>query len=329
MTVSTVHKVDPVPTDEEEIRKVLVEARRLAIELEPLYEWDDLCEIIQNCRLAELDRHPTLETLYAGTFNPLLKRHYGTTEAYLRLQLGWPAQEAKTEKQDEEEYWTRAGTTNVRRNDWPYAIPKDVQHWVVWVPLPLFHPLLCKPAPSTSSASSSVAPSGTVTPSGPSRTNPLAVIGETRSASTFPEAGQQPPSHSLANRLAASSKTPRGVTKTLPVEDASAIAPTKGTWDWVSRNGLGGLTGAAAERFRARYGEGIGAVRDEEDVARAAEGDGYREEEGPEREIRAFVEKRWRVEEGWETAWFANPPGLQSVPGLAHFHVLARKSVSR
>lgn len=78
-------------------------------------------------RLAELDRHPDLEALYAGTFNPLLKRHYGTTEAYLRRQLGWPAQEATDEKQDREQFWTRGATTNVRRNDWPYAIPKDVQ----------------------------------------------------------------------------------------------------------------------------------------------------------------------------------------------------------
>lgn len=85
------------------------------------------CPPFNSSRLAELDRHPTLEQLYAGRFNPLLKQHYGTTESYLRLQLGWPAQEAKDERQDEQEYWTCGATTNVRRNDWPYAIPKDVQ----------------------------------------------------------------------------------------------------------------------------------------------------------------------------------------------------------
>lgn len=31
-----------------EIQAVLTEARELAIRLDPLYEWDDLCEIIQN-----------------------------------------------------------------------------------------------------------------------------------------------------------------------------------------------------------------------------------------------------------------------------------------
>jgi hypothetical protein len=62
------------------------------------------------------------------------------------------------------------------------------------------------------------------------------------------------------------------------------------------------------------------------------------------REVRGFVERRWR-EKQWETAWFVNPPvsllnapflpcldidfllmqRLQSIPGLAHIHVFARK----
>jgi len=40
-------------------------------------------------------------------------------------------------------------------------------------------------------------------------------------------------------------------------------------------------------------------------------------------EIESFVKRRWN-EEDWETAWFVNPPRLQSVPGLAHIHVFAR-----
>ncbi|PSR71994.1 hypothetical protein PHLCEN_2v12204 [Hermanssonia centrifuga] len=40
-------------------------------------------------------------------------------------------------------------------------------------------------------------------------------------------------------------------------------------------------------------------------------------------EIDVFVRRRW-VESEWETAWFVNPPRLQSVPGLAHIHVFAR-----
>ncbi|KAI0916952.1 hypothetical protein AcW2_007210 [Taiwanofungus camphoratus] len=40
-------------------------------------------------------------------------------------------------------------------------------------------------------------------------------------------------------------------------------------------------------------------------------------------EVNQFVKGRWKESE-WETAWFVNPPRLQSVPGLAHIHVFAR-----
>jgi hypothetical protein len=44
------------------------------------------------------------------------------------------------------------------------------------------------------------------------------------------------------------------------------------------------------------------------------------------REIDGFVKRRW-VETEWETAWFVNPPRLQSVRGLAHIHVFAKKKL--
>ena len=170
------------------------------------------------------------------------------------------------------------------------------------MPLPLFHPLLCKAAPPTSSASSSAAPSGTATPSGPSRTNPLATVPLNNTEKGDAEAGSAatatPTSDSLAKRLVNDSSRPRPASKKLPAPEPGAVAPTKGTWDWVSRNGLGGLTGQAADRFRARYGE-----EDSWVLEQGAE-QPYREEEGPEREIRAFVEKRWRIDDGWETAWY-------------------------
>ena len=39
-------------------------------------------------------------------------------------------------------------------------------------------------------------------------------------------------------------------------------------------------------------------------------------------EMHGFVHRRWP---GAVTLWFANPPSLQSVPGLAHFHVLVKE----
>ncbi|GAA5906288.1 hypothetical protein JCM6882_002693 [Rhodosporidiobolus microsporus] len=291
--------------DDARIRQVLEEAKELHASLEPLYTWDELVELIGSCNLAVLSRQPAFESLYASTFNPLVKSVYGKMEIYLRKQLGWTA----GAEEEGKEYWERGARTNVRRNDWPYGVPRDVSHWVVWVPLPLFHPALCTPSatprsltplpPFLSTTSSSASPlpspsaSGTSTPSGPSSTNPLAL----------------PHAHGTA-----------------------AVAPTKGTWDWVSRNGLSGLTGRAEGRWRdiklRRSLSGSGDPGEGEGEQGGGEGaeQEYEETDGPEREIAAFVRGRWRAEEGWETAWFANPPSLQSVPGLAHFHVLARKT---
>lgn len=41
-------------------------------------------------------------------------------------------------------------------------------------------------------------------------------------------------------------------------------------------------------------------------------------------EFNVFVKNQW-PEDTWECAWFVNPPRLQSVPGLAHIHVFARR----
>ncbi|KAI0357535.1 hypothetical protein OH77DRAFT_1422399 [Trametes cingulata] len=41
-------------------------------------------------------------------------------------------------------------------------------------------------------------------------------------------------------------------------------------------------------------------------------------------EIETFIKRRWNERE-WETAWFVNPPRLQSVPELTHIHVFARR----
>ncbi|KAI0270026.1 hypothetical protein BC834DRAFT_819846 [Gloeopeniophorella convolvens] len=40
-------------------------------------------------------------------------------------------------------------------------------------------------------------------------------------------------------------------------------------------------------------------------------------------EVHKFILATWGERE-WETAWFVNPPRLQSVPALAHIHVFAR-----
>ncbi|KAJ4482328.1 hypothetical protein J3R30DRAFT_2159166 [Lentinula aciculospora] len=42
------------------------------------------------------------------------------------------------------------------------------------------------------------------------------------------------------------------------------------------------------------------------------------------RHVQEYIQRKWKETE-WETAWFVNPPRLQSVPGLAHIHVFAKR----
>lgn len=77
-------------------------------------------------RLERLDRHPTLEAFYRGEFMTLIRKLYGTSEAYLRKQLGWPRPDPREEGR--KAYWEKEDVTVVRRNDLPYGVPKDVMY---------------------------------------------------------------------------------------------------------------------------------------------------------------------------------------------------------
>ncbi|OCH85959.1 hypothetical protein OBBRIDRAFT_797657 [Obba rivulosa] len=133
-------------------------------------------------------------------------------------------------------------------NDWPYSVPPDIEHVLVWTRLPII-------------------PSG-LPPSIAARLHQDGLWGFTGNTSP-------PPSPSL-------------VPEALP-----ALAEWGVTLDKLVRSQRG--------------------TWEEEALVRQAAG-----------EVDAFVRRRWKERE-WETAWFVNPPRLQSVPGLAHIHVFARR----
>ncbi|GAA5912658.1 uncharacterized protein JCM6883_005343 [Sporobolomyces salmoneus] len=272
------------------ISTLLLRAQQLqrTLSSDPIHEtWSSLCEIIDSCRLGELTRHPALEKVYAEEFNPLIRSEFGSVEKYLKSRLNFSPTTSKTTGN---EWWTcplrasdekaREGRENgeemggdgsqarVRVNDWGYSIPSDIQHFVVWVNRPLFHPALCEPAP--------------------------------------------PDDEDNDGNDGSYERTKRRKER------------RKMTWEFVQENGLSGLTGIEPSRTRSRprSDEANGASTlspDEEEKVNNTQ-----TLRGPGREIEKFVRNRWRVEEGFQTAWFANPPRLQSVPGLAHFHVLVR-----
>ncbi|KAJ3009665.1 hypothetical protein NUW54_g2711 [Trametes sanguinea] len=140
----------------------------------------------------------------------------------------------------------------ITMNDWPYSVPPEVEHSLIWSRVPILPPDL--PPPSESKLSARLHQDG--------------LWGFTGSESP-------PPSPS-----------------TLP-ESLGALSEWGITMDKLIRSPRGT---DEEEREIRKYGE----------------------------EIENFIKRRWNERE-WETAWFVNPPRLQSVPELTHIHVFARR----
>ncbi|KAI0631935.1 hypothetical protein C8Q77DRAFT_1122797 [Trametes polyzona] len=141
---------------------------------------------------------------------------------------------------------------SITMNDWPYSVPPEVEHSLIWSRVPFLPPDL--PPPSESRITARLYQDG--------------LWGFTGSESP-------PPSPS-----------------TLP-ECLPALAEWGVTMDKLVRSPRGT---EEEEREVRKYGA----------------------------ELETFVKRRWNERE-WETAWFVNPPRLQSVPELTHAHVFARR----
>lgn len=138
---------------------------------------------------------------------------------------------------------------SIIQNDWPYSVPIEIEHTLIWSRIPIFHPDLI---PAEIDA----------------RVQQDGLCGFTGNE-------EPPPSPS-----------------TLP-----QCLPALAEWGITMENLVRSPRGS---------------TEIEEMVRNAG------------REIDGFVKRRW-VESEWETAWFVNPPRLQSVRGLAHIHVFAKK----
>ncbi|KAJ7830266.1 hypothetical protein B0H13DRAFT_2114651 [Mycena leptocephala] len=137
---------------------------------------------------------------------------------------------------------------SIIQNDWPYSVPPEVEHTLVWTRVPIFHPTLM----------------------------PESVRARIELDGLWGFTGNDSPPPSPSN---------------LP-----ACLPALSEW---------GVT--LDKMVKSEKG-----TPEEDELVRLT---GL--------PVHNFVKNRW-VEEEWETAWFVNPPRLQSVPGLAHVHVFAR-----
>ncbi|RDX41347.1 hypothetical protein OH76DRAFT_1412208 [Lentinus brumalis] len=235
--------------------------------------WPQIQAFINAGMLDLIHRDPVLHKRYMA-WSAEIKTEYGSIINYLkeeRLQWGkpdtmsrlgtshtYPAFWANSEDsqprtleyftaQTPAEYWC------IVSNDWPYSIPSDVEHVVVWTKLPIIHPSL-------------------VDPSIKDVVNEIGLTGCT---------GLSGPPPSLADELPGA--LPALAAWKITEEDAKSMPN--------------------AERLSPQ----------ERALIRDAG-----------KEVAEFIQNRWKEDE-WETCWFVNPPRRQTVPGLAHAHVFARR----
>ncbi len=214
-------------------------------------------------------------------------------------------------------------------NDWPYGIPRDCGHYVVWCRLPIIHPSLFAtpdtpfaPGPSRDALYEAVSSDGIRGMIGidwdallqqPQQADDeegerekkrelyrvvgehtVALLRKSKEIDTFTPAPASP------------AMTPKVVVEKSPTIPALNLASQ--ALKQTSHLSAPPLprTASGSEREHAT---------DLAERAQAWAG----------RYVDAYVRSVWPPEQGWELCWFANPPSLRTVPGIAHLHVIARR----
>ncbi|KAF5369363.1 hypothetical protein D9758_002496 [Tetrapyrgos nigripes] len=263
MTISPATKDVPGPPTREELLN----------DYPAKFTWEQLKTFVNSGDLGLLKRDKTLQKRYALWAVGLREKYGGMVNYLQNYRLQWGKRDSLSVLQsalpdDAFPFDTPTlngnGHTNlppyftvstpieyisVIQNDWPYSVPPEVEHALIWTKVPIYHPDISHPSIAK-------------------RLEQDGLWGFTGNTSP-------PPSPSTLH-LCLPALADWGITK-----DKMIVSP-KGT------------------------------PEEEELVRKAGE------------HVNEYVKRRWNEDE-WETAWFVNPPRLQSVPGLAHVHVFARK----
>ncbi|KZW00902.1 hypothetical protein EXIGLDRAFT_638758 [Exidia glandulosa HHB12029] len=207
------------------------------------WSWLQLKQFVDSGDLGLLKRHPRLQVVCDQWYDVVRARH-GSLPAYLvNVRLGW----GNLPPPPRGEFFSASSAGDLWKilpNDWPYSVPPEIEHALVWTRLPIIDPSRVPPH---------------IRP----RIDVCGIWGFTGGAHL--ELLQAPP--------------------------------------------LGPEAQARVDKW---LGTGDEAAEVREAVRVAGE------------EVGAFVRAHWPEDE-WETAWFVNPPRLQSIPGLAHAHVFAKR----
>ncbi|WWC59817.1 uncharacterized protein I303_102379 [Kwoniella dejecticola CBS 10117] len=286
-----------------------------------MFTWGELKDIIVSGRLEGLMRNKEMQARY-NTWTKGIKAKYGSTENYLRQgRLPFP-QSAPEPTFDPPTSSSSISKENLQYdpdkpldstkyavlvNDWPYNIPYGVRHFCVWSKVPIAHRSLVNDDPALWAKIEEEGLAGFT------GIIPLAAPPKPSSDPSCVSSIPRPKANGLVNGNASVSVNGNG-----------------------NGNGTGNGTSEGQEK-KMIHPQGWGATElsgFDEDTWLAVDlkfggsefrkwaGVRYETEGGQEvgKMVNAIWDKR-----GWECLWFVNPPRLQSVPGLSHFHVFARR----
>ncbi|KAG8904455.1 hypothetical protein FRB99_001715 [Tulasnella sp. 403] len=146
----------------------------------PMFSWETVKDQVDSGDLGNLKRHPVMQQRYDAWINEQVKV-YGSIVKYLvNVRLGWGPTEtrpATPESHANPTYTDPSGRTTgptldlptppptrpftpsgfepqyftadipekyvkILKNDWPYSIPVNVKHFVVWTRVPIIHPAI-------------------------------------------------------------------------------------------------------------------------------------------------------------------------------------------
>ncbi|GAC96244.1 cytoplasm protein [Pseudozyma hubeiensis SY62] len=227
----------------------------------PLFTWSDLLRIVSSGNLQHLSRHPDSLREYFAWMDSI-KSTYGSVTSFLlseRFTATKLLEKASPTTKSQVVGESRCFRSNfvpgvdcqILLNDWPYSIPHDAHHYVVWSCCPILH---------------------------------------------------------------------RDLVFEQDVDEETARL----AWGIVSKRGLCGTLTPTA-------GLQIPTIKDHSTHLPDLLPSFPEKEERLQQTLQTacsnlvtFIEAHWDTST-YEVAFFANPPSLQSVPSLAHFHVLVKK----
>ncbi|KAF8582857.1 hypothetical protein K439DRAFT_1350268 [Ramaria rubella] len=137
------------------------------------YTWPQLKSFMASGDLGLLKRDPVLQKRYNAWSEDIKKEHGSITNYLVNVRLGWGPRTPLTttaspsssipslaltpdnlpqivpDSVRKPEYFTSTPSpedVKIIFNDWPYSIPPDISHYVIWSRLPIIHPAVVHPS---------------------------------------------------------------------------------------------------------------------------------------------------------------------------------------